>query len=128
MPNFDPIKGTMLDTPITNGEIIGQTTEKKTGFFGKMSGIIGTVARVGIGIATGGGIGGIGGIVPNLLGGSNSYMGQLEKMHQDNMRSQGQLIMFQNKVQRSSEEFAAISNLLKTRHDSEMQAVNNMKS
>jgi hypothetical protein len=127
MPNFNPVKGTMLETPITNGEIVGetQTTEKKTGFWGKITGVVGTVARVGIGVATGGGIGGI---LPNLLGSKTSYMGQLEQMHQDNMRSQGQLIMFQNKIQRSSEEFAAISNLLKTRHDSEMQAVNNMKS
>jgi hypothetical protein len=128
MPNFDPIKGTMIDTPITNGEINGQPTEKKTGFWGKIGGMVGTVAKVGIGIATGGGIGGIGGILPNLMGSKTSYLGQLELMHQDNMRSQGQLIMFQNKVQRASEEFAAISNLLKTRHDSEMQAVNNMKS
>ncbi len=128
MPNFDPIKGAMMDTPITNGEINGQPTEKKTGFWGKASGMLGTVAKIGIGIATGGGVGGIAGVLPNLLGSKTSYMGQLEQMHQDNMRSQGQLIMFQNKVQRSSEEFAAISNLLKTRHDSEMQAVNNMKS
>jgi hypothetical protein len=128
MPNFDPIKGNMIDTPITNGEINGQPTEKKTGFWGKAAGIFGTVAKVGIGIATGGGVGGIAGVLPGLMGSKTSYMGQLEQMHQDNMRSQGQLIMFQNKVQRSSEEFAAISNLLKTRHDSEMQAVNNMKS
>jgi hypothetical protein len=122
MPNIDPVKGEII---VTNGEIVGQPTTKKTGFFGKMGSIFGGIAKVGIGMATGGGIGGI---LPSLLGGSSSYMGSLEQMHQDNMRSQGQLIMFQNKVQRASEEFAAISNLLKTRHDSEMQAVNNMKS
>lgn len=125
MPNIDPVKGTMQDAIISNGEIVGQSTPKKTGFLGKLGSIVGTVAKVGIGIATGGGISAI---MPSLLGGGTSYMGQLEQMHQDNMRSQGQLIIFQNKVQRSSEEFAAISNLLKTRHDSEMQAVNNMKS
>jgi hypothetical protein len=124
MPNLDPLRGTIQETVITNGEINGQPTGKKAGFWGKVGSIFGTVAKAGIGMATGGGISGI---LPNLLGG-NSYMGQLEAMHQDNMRSQGQLMMFQNKIQRSGEEFAAISNLLKTRHDSEMQAVNNMKS
>jgi hypothetical protein len=124
MPNINGINGVNQDTVVTNGEIVGQPTPKKSGFFGKFGSIIGTVAKVGIGIATGGGIGGL---IPALTGGS-SYLGGLEQMHQDNMRSQTQLIMFQNKIQRASEEFAAISNLLKTRHDSEMQAVNNMKS
>jgi hypothetical protein len=125
MPDFNTVKTPSFDTSVTNGEIVGQSTAKKTGFLGTIGRIVGTVAKVGVGIATGGGIGGI---LPNLLGGGTAYMGQLETMHQDNMRSQGQLIMFQNKVQRAGEEFAAVSNLLKTRHDSEMQAVNNMKS
>jgi hypothetical protein len=125
MPNIDPLKGTIQESVVTNGEITGQLGPKKSGFWNTAGRIFGTVAKAGIGMVTGGGIGGI---MPALLGGGNSYIGQIEAMHQDNIRSQSQLILFQNKVQRSSEEFAAVSNLLKTRHDSEMQAVNNMKS
>jgi hypothetical protein len=122
MPNIDPVKGEII---VTNGEIVGQPTTKKTGFFGKMGSIFGGIAKVGIGMATGGGIGAI---IPNLINNGGSLIGQLEQVHQSAMRQQAQLITFQEKSQRESTEFAAISNLLKTRHDSEMQAVNNMKS
>ncbi len=125
MPNIDPLKNNIQETVITNGEITGQPTEKKPSFWGKVGNVFGTVARVGVGVVTGGGIGGI---LPSLMTAGGGYLGQLEQLQQDNVRSQTQLIMFQNKIARSGEEFAAISNLLKTRHDSEMQAVNNMKS
>jgi hypothetical protein len=124
MPNIDPIKSTIQEAVITNGEITGQAGQKKS-IWGTIGGIATRVVKTGVGIMTGGGIGSV---IPNLLGGGNSLVGQLEVMQQENVRSQTQLIMFQNKIQRSGEEFAAISNLLKTRHDSEMQAINNMKS
>jgi hypothetical protein len=125
MPNIDPTRNNIQETVITNGEITGEPIGKKPSFLGKIGNILGTAAKIGVGVVTGGGIGGV---LPGLLGNSGSLVGQLEQLQQDNVRSQTKLIMFQNKVQRAGEEFAAISNLLKTRHDSEMQAVNNMKS
>lgn len=127
MAMTDPLNkvntATDVTTTVVNGEIVGgQAPVKKSNGFLK---VLGTIGRVGVGIMTGGGIGGV---IPQVLGGNTSYLGGLQAMHNDQIRSQVQLIGFQQKVNRQSEEFAAITNLLKTRHDSEMQAINNIKS
>lgn len=52
---------------------------------------------------------------------------QNEMMSQQQKQSM-QMLGMQNRVSMQSQEFATVSNLLKTRHDSEMTAVNNIKS
>ena len=52
---------------------------------------------------------------------------QNEMMNQQQRQSM-QMLGMQNRVSMQSQEFATVSNLLKTRHDSEMTAVNNIKS
>lgn len=121
------VPATTNTTTTTNtGEVVGQpTTKSNGGFWSKIGGILGGVAKTSIGILSGGGIVGA---LPGLLGGQGSYIPMLNDFHNQSMKSQAELLMFQQKVNRNSEEFAAITNLLKSRHDSEMQAVNNIKS
>ena len=100
---------------------------------------------------------GIGSMVGNLIGGtSGSTIGsygalyeqqrQFEEMQKYNQMSNAlnqrqqqqmmdsqrqssfQLLGMQTRIGMQSQEFSTISNMLKTRHDSEMTAVNNIKS
>jgi hypothetical protein len=99
---------------------------------------------------------GLGGILGNVIGGGGSSFGsytalmeqqrQFEEMQRYNQISNSlqqrqqnqmlnqqqqqsmQLISVQHRVGMQAQEFTTISNLLKTRHDSEMSAVNNIKS
>ena len=99
---------------------------------------------------------GLGGIVGSVIGGGNgnvsSYTGLMESQRQfeemqrysqiANMQQQRQqhemmnqqqqnsmqLIGIQQRVGMQAQEFSTVSNLLKSRHDSEMTAVNNIKS
>lgn len=57
----------------------------------------------------------------------------MQQNHQNEMMNQQQrqsmqMLGMQNRVSMQSQEFATVSNLMKTRHDSEMTAVNNIKS
>ncbi len=127
MPNGDPMT-TINNNPVQvyevtqpTGDIVGTPQKKSGGFWS----VLGKVGQTALGVLSGGGIMGA---IPQLLGGSNSYVGGLQSMMNDGVRSQTQLLMVQQRIGRQSEEFAAITNLLKSRHDSEMQAVNNFKS
>lgn len=99
---------------------------------------------------------GLGGILGNVIGGSGSSFGSygslmeqqrqfdemqrynqiatsLQQRQQQQMMNQSQqqsmqLLGVQHRVGMQSQEFATVSNLMKSRHDSEMQAVNNIKS
>ncbi len=100
---------------------------------------------------------GIGSMVGNLIGGSSgstfgSYgalyeqQRQFEEMQKYNQASSAlnqrqqqqmmdsqrqssfQLLGMQTRIGMQSQEFSTVSNMLKTRHDSEMTAVNNIKS
>ena len=100
---------------------------------------------------------GIGSMVGNLIGGSSGSMfgsygalyeqqRQFEEMQRYNQLSNAinqrqqqqmmdsqrqssfQLLGMQTRIGMQSQEFSTISNMLKTRHDSEMTAVNNIKS
>ncbi len=99
---------------------------------------------------------GVGSLIGSAIGGSGSAFGstaslyeqqlQFEKMQRYNqmanmlqqqqnqaMVSQQQkhsyqMIELQNRVSMQAQEFSTVSNLLKSRHDSEMTAVNNIKS
>lgn len=99
---------------------------------------------------------GLGGILGSVIGGSGSSFGSytalmeqqrqfeemqrynqiansLQQRQQNQMMNQQQqqsmqLISVQHRVGMQAQEFTTVSNLLKTRHDSEMSAVNNVKS
>lgn len=99
---------------------------------------------------------GLGGILGSVIGGGSSSFGSysalmeqqrqfeemqrysqisnsLQQRQQNQMMNQQQqqsmqLINVQQRVGAQAQEFTTVSNLLKTRHDSEMSAVNNIKS
>lgn len=99
---------------------------------------------------------GLGGILGNVIGGGGSSFGSyaalmeqqrqfeemqrynqistaLQQRQQNQMMNQQQqqsmqLLGVQHRVSMQAQEFTTVSNLLKTRHDSEMTAVNNIKS
>jgi len=99
---------------------------------------------------------GLGGILGNVIGGGGSSFGSytalmdqqrqfeemqrysqlansLQQRQQNQMLNQQQqnsmqLIGIQHRVGMQAQEFTTVSNLMKTRHDSEMSAVNNIKS
>jgi len=99
---------------------------------------------------------GLGGILGNVIGGGGGSFGsygalmeqqrQFEEMQRYNQISSSlqnrqqnqmmnqqqqnsmQLISVQHRVGMQAQEFTTVSNLMKTRHDSEMSAVNNIKS
>ena len=99
---------------------------------------------------------GLGGILGNVIGGGGGSFGsysalmeqqrQFEEMQRYNQISTSlqnrqqnqmmnqqqqnsmQLISVQHRVGMQAQEFTTVSNLMKTRHDSEMSAVNNIKS
>jgi outer membrane lipoprotein SlyB len=99
---------------------------------------------------------GLGGILGNVIGGGSSSTGsygalieqqrqfdemqrynqvsttqqqrqQNQMMNQQQMQGM-QMLGVQQRVSMQAQEFTTVSNLLKTRHDSEMSAVNNIKS
>jgi len=53
---------------------------------------------------------------------------QQQQMMDTQRQQQFQLLGVQHRVSMQSQEFSTVSNLMKTRHDSEMTAVNNIKS
>ncbi len=53
---------------------------------------------------------------------------QQQQMMNQQQQQQMQLLGVQHRVSMQSQEFTTVSNLMKTRHDSEMTAVNNIKS
>lgn len=99
---------------------------------------------------------GLGGILGSVIGGSGSNFGsyttlmerqrqfdemqkyseisntmqqrQQQQMMNQQQTQQMQLLGVQHRVSMQSQEFTTVSNLMKTRHDSEMTAVNNIKS
>lgn len=81
----------------------------------------------GVGSAALGMIPGVGGMLSGLLGGGPNF-GSMHAMLQQQQRFSMQMLQVQQQVGSQSQEFTAVSNLLKARHDSEMSAVNNFKS
>ena len=121
----DPITNSAVTQvqPLTTAAPVAPA-KKKGGGFGKiLGGILGGAVNLvapGLGTVIGSAIGGGSGI-----GGSSVDMqGMLNQQMQQSM----ELLSVQNRVQSQTQEFTTMSNLLKTRHDSEMSAVNNFKS
>jgi len=146
-----PVKTETLP-PITNvyPEIDFQQKQKEPNKFLKVLGGIGSAALNFVAP-------GLGGILGNVIGGGSgssygSYTALMEQQRQfDEMqrysqisnslqqRQQSQmlnqqqqqsmqLISVQQRASMQAQEFTTVSNLMKTRHDSEMSAVNNIKS
>ena len=67
----------------------------------------------------------IGGLV---RGGGLSGAAEMETMLAQSARQQTQLIGVQMRVNDQTQQFTAVSNLLKAKHDGEMTAVSNFKS
>jgi hypothetical protein len=95
---------------------------KEPGTFGRILGsVLGGAMNV---IAPGAGslIGGL------VRGGGLNYAADMEVMLAQSARQQTQLIGVQMRVSDQTQQFAAVSNLLKAKHDGEMTAVSNFKS
>ena len=95
---------------------------KEPGKFGKILGsVLGGAMNV---IAPGAGslIGGL------VRGGGLNYAADMEVMLAASARQQTQMIGVQMRVNDQTQQFTAVSNLLKARHDGEMSAVANFKS
>ncbi len=145
-----PVKTETLP-PITNvyPEIDFQQKPKEPNKFLKVLGGIGSAALNFVAP-------GLGGILGNVIGGGGSSTGSytalmeqqrqfdemqrysqisnsLQQRQQSQMLNQQQqqsfqLLGVQQRASMQAQEFTTVSNLMKTRHDSEMSAVNNIKS
>jgi len=63
-----------------------------------------------------------------MRGGGLGFAADMERMIAESAHQQMQLISVQMRVQDQSEQFTTVSNLLKSRHDGEMQAIQNFRS
>ncbi|HKE59243.1 MAG TPA: hypothetical protein VKB46_21185 [Pyrinomonadaceae bacterium] len=109
-------------TPPTVPVDNGQTQQKEPGKFGK---ILGTVLGGAVSVLAPG----MGSILGGLVrGGGLNYAADMETMLQQSARQQTQLLGVQMRVSDQTQQFTAVSNLLKAKHDGEMSAVNNFKS
>ena len=116
----DPIINPAMQTQ----QVITPTVpvQKKSSGFGRIfGGILGGALNI---VAPG-----LGSIVGGALGsGSGANIADMQTMMNQQMQQSMQLLSVQNRVQSQSQEFTTMSNLLKSKHDSEMSAVNNFKS
>lgn len=95
----------------------------------KKGGIFGGILRT-VGSAAASMIPGVGGIISGMIGGlgKGPDFGSMQQMVRESANMQMRMIGIQHQVSNQSTEFSAVTNLLKSRHDSEMAAVNNLKS
>jgi hypothetical protein len=108
--------------PVTTPPTAPVQQPKEPGKFGKVLGsVLGGAMNV---IAPGAGslIGGL------IRGGGLSYSADIESLMAQSARQQTQLIGVQMRVSEQTQQFTTVSNLLKSKHDGEMTAVNNFKS
>lgn len=116
----DPIVSSTPQVQTVNTTVPVAPEPKKSGGFGKVLGnILGGAASVMVP--------GLGSVIGSAMGGgagAAEMQGMLNKQMQQSM----QLLAVQNRVQSQSQEFTTFSNLLKSKHDSEMSAVTNFKS
>ena len=70
-----------------------------------------------------------GGVLGTLIrGGGLGYTAEIERLMAESTQQQMQLIGVQMRVQERSEQFSTVSNLMKSRHDGEMEAIRNFKA
>jgi len=63
-----------------------------------------------------------------MRGGGLGFAADMERMIAESAHQQMQMISVQMRVQDQTEQFTTVSNLLKSRHDGEMQAIQNFRS
>jgi len=113
-----PDNPTTSDTPATQN---GQTQNKKGGFSRVLGNVLGGAINVMAPAA--------GGLIGTLIrGGGLGYTADIERMMAESNYQQMQMIGVQMRVQEHTEQFTTVSNLLKSRHDGEMEAIRNFKS
>lgn len=124
----------MNDPILRAGAEVTQAYNANNGFDGtidrpKQPSKFGGILR-GIAGAAAGMIPGVGGMISGMIrGGSGGPdFGSMQAMLQQQQKSSMQMLNIQQQVATQGQEFTAVSNLLKARHDSEMSAVNNFKS
>ena len=121
-PILDPIRQQPTE-PVTPPIAPAEPAKpKEPGKFGKILGsVLGGAVNV---IAPGAGslIGGL------VRGGGIGYAADMETMLASSARQQQQLIGVQMRVSDQTQQFTAVSNLLKAKHDGEMTAVSNFKT
>lgn len=117
----DPIvSSTTPQVPMTNTTVLATEQPKKSGGFGRiMGGILGGAVNM---VAPG-----LGSVLGGVMGGG-ANAADMQAMMNSQMKQSMQLLSVQNRVQSQSQEFTTFSNLLKSKHDSEMSAVSNFKS
>ncbi len=71
---------------------------------------------------------GLGGILGSAISGGGPDFGSMQAMIAQQQKQSMQMLSVQNQVSTQSQNFTTVSNLLKSRHDAEMSAVNNFKS
>ena len=117
----DPIVGSVPQTQ-TVITPVPEAPKKSSGFGRVMGGILGGALNFvapGLGSVLGGAMAG---------GQSGASAADMQNMMNNQIRQSMQLLSVQNRVQSQSQEFTTFSNLLKSKHDSEMSAVTNFKS
>ena len=120
-PILDPIRQQPTE-PVTPPIAPEPAQPKQPGKFGRILGsVLGGAVNV---IAPGAGslIGGL------VRGGGIGYAADMEVMLASSARQQQQLIGVQMRVSDQTQQFTAVSNLLKAKHDGEMTAVSNFKT
>ena len=80
----------------------------------------GTTATFGSGSS-----GGVG--VPGASAGTNDLMSQTRQMQEMNMSFNMQYLMLQQKMQADNRQFTTLSNIMKTKHDTAKNAINNVR-
>lgn len=119
----DPIVGSTPQIQPTYTNTAVAPEPKKSGGFGRVLGnILGGAASIMVP--------GLGGVLGGVMGGGSggASAADMQTMMNKQMQQSMQLLSVQNRVQSQSQEFTTFSNLLKSKHDSEMSAVTNFKS
>ena len=121
-PILDPIRQQPTE-PVTPPIAPAEPAQpKQPGKFGR---ILGSVLCGAVNVSAPGAGSLIGGLV---RGGGVGYAADMEVMLASSARQQQQLIGVQMRVSDQTQQFTAVSNLLKAKHDGEMTAVSNFKT
>lgn len=94
--------------------------KRSSGFGRVMGGILGGALNL---VAPG-----LGSVLGGAMGGGGASSADMQSMLNQQMQQSMELLSVQNRVQSQSQQFSTMSNLLKSKHESEMSAVNNFKS
>ncbi len=117
----DPIINSTPQIPTISTAAVSTAPQptKSNGFGRVLGGILGDAVNI---VAPG-----LGSVLGGAMGGGASAA-DMQAMMNNQMQQSMQLLAVQNRVQSQSQQFTTFSNLLKTKHDSEMSAVSNFKT